>query len=283
MTVGSDRPSRLREREAASIASALTDRDRKIADDCYEHRVLTTEQLRRLHFTGTRSTRQRLRRLYELRVLDSFRPAWTHGEGSTPYHWVLDVAGTYVVATGRGCDPADLHWSRQGALSIAGSSTLPHRRATNEFATLLIAELRAAGGVVPVWLGERGSHALLDGIVVPDSYLVLVQPDAPPRHVLVEFDRGTEDHDRLRTKARRYAKAIPRSPIADADPLVLLLTPSERRARTVASTLADGPWPIAVAAWDGQRSSLALVHEADERRGDDRRLRSRSGQLPQIE
>ena len=39
----------------AALASRLTDRDRRVALDCYEHRVLATEQLRRLHFRGSRT------------------------------------------------------------------------------------------------------------------------------------------------------------------------------------------------------------------------------------
>jgi len=63
--------------------------------------------------------------------------------------------------------------------------------------------------------------------------------------------------------ARRYAKAIPRSSIADLDPLVLLVVPSARRARSVAATLADGPWPITVEAWtSGSESPLDVAFRA---------------------
>ena len=58
----------------AALAARLTDRDRRIALDCFEHRVLTTEQLRRLHFRAARTARERLQELRELRLLASFRP-----------------------------------------------------------------------------------------------------------------------------------------------------------------------------------------------------------------
>lgn len=150
-------------------------------------------------------------------------------------------------------------------MKIADSATLPHRTTTNDFATLLTAELRAAGGDVPIWRGERGCHDLLGGIVVPDSHLVLERPGLPALHLLLEVDRGTEDHARLLTKARRYAKAIPRSSIAGLDPLVLLVVPGMRRAQTVAATLADGPWPIAVEAWNPKQGSPSAVTAAAER------------------
>ena len=82
----------------AALASRLTDRDRRIALDCYEHRVLATEQLRRLHFRAERTARERLQELRELRVLASFRPAAHAGKGSAQNHWVLDEAGAIIVA-----------------------------------------------------------------------------------------------------------------------------------------------------------------------------------------
>jgi protein involved in plasmid replication-relaxation len=258
-----DRPARLRDGDLVALASHATDRDLRIAEDCYEHRVLTTHQLQRLHFPSRRSAALRLQRLYELRVLERFRPPWTHGTGSTPFHWVLDTGGAHLLAAARGLERHELAWARQSTRTIASSATLAHCTTTNDLVSRLIAEVRAAGGQVPVWLGERGARELLGGIVIPDSYLHIEPRGAPPLHLLLELDRGTEDHNRLLTKARRYAKALPRSPLATLDPLVLLVVPSERRARTVAATLANGSWPIAVHAWtpdDG--SPLALVDRA---------------------
>jgi hypothetical protein len=259
----SARAGRLRAGELAHLASRLTDRDRQIANDCYEHRVLTTEQLRRLHFTDARSATRRLHALHELRVLERFRPTWRRGEGSNPYHWILDTAGAYVVAAIRGLERHQLAWKQQPLETVAGSATLAHRRATNEFATRLIAQARATGATVPEWRGERGAGELLDGIVIPDSYLALEHPTGPLLHLLLEIDRATEDHARLLTKARRYAKAIPRSPLRHANTLVLLITPTARRACSVAATLTDAAWPIAVAAWgNGDRSPLEIVQRA---------------------
>ncbi len=256
----SARAGRLRTGELAHLASRLTDRDRQIAQDCYEHRVLTTEQLRRLHFTDARSATRRLQALRELRVLERFRPAWRRGEGSNPYHWILDTAGAYVVAALRGLERQQLPFKQQPLDAVAGSATLAHRYATNEFATRLIAQACATGASVPEWRGERGAGELLDGIVIPDSYLALERPTGPRLHLLLEIDRATEDHARLLTKARRYAKAIPRSPLRHANTLVLMIVPTRRRAQTVAATLARGPWPIAVEPWSpGGESPLAIV------------------------
>ena len=68
----------------AKLAAHLTERDRNIAFDCYQHNVLTTDQLRRLHFRGLRTTTVRLQMLYDLHVLDRFRPQRNEARGPAP-------------------------------------------------------------------------------------------------------------------------------------------------------------------------------------------------------
>jgi hypothetical protein len=263
VTLPSRSTARLNDGQLTRLASRLTDRDRRIALDCYEHRLLTTEQLRRLHFTTPRKARRRLSELYELRVLDRFRPAWQQGEGSTPHHWTLDIAGAHVVAAVRGVTRKELHWTREPAAALTTSTIREHLIAVNEFATRLHEEALDSGGALTEWLGERGAHDLMRGILTPDSYLALDLPRRQTRHVLLELDRGTEDHVRLQAKTRRYAKAIPRSRLAKLDPLVLLLVPSVGRARAVTASLAGSPVPIAVRPWTpGQDATLDLTADA---------------------
>ena len=255
----------------AALASRLTDRDRRIALDCYEHRVLATEQLRRLHFRAARTARERLQELCELRVLASFRPAQHAGQGSAQNHWVLDEAGALVVAAELGLERAELRWRAQTALAIASSSKLAHQLAVNEFFSRLTEEARAAGGELERWWGERRSRDLLDGIATPDGYGRLQVPGEPALELLLELDRGSEDHGRLKEKARRYAKALPRSELRD--PLVLLLLPSRERTARAADNLAASAAPIVTRTWTPQSEEplLALVRDAHARaRHDDR-------------
>jgi hypothetical protein len=249
----------------AALASRLTDRDRRIALDCYEHRVLATEQLRRLHFRAARTARERLQELRELRVLASFRPAQHAGQGSAPNHWVLDEAGALVVAAELGLERAELRWRAQTALAIASSSKLTHQLSVNEFFTRLVEEAREAGGELARWWGERRSRDLLDGIANPDGYGRLHLPSEPAREFLLELDRGSEDHGRLKEKARRYAKALPRSELRD--PLVLLLLPSSERTGRAAEHLAPSAAPIVARTWSpaSEGSVLALLRDAHER------------------
>jgi hypothetical protein len=254
------RPGRLSAGHASRLAAQLTERDRRIALDCYDHRALTSEQLRRLHFHSPRVAQRRLNQLYQLRVLERFRPPWQPGQGSTPYHWTLDEAGARIVCELLALPREQLAWSRDSTLTLAGSSKLAHQLAVNEFFTRLAAEARQAGGSLREWWGERRAAAAFTGALAPDGYGRL-EDDGNSIPFLLELDRGNEQHSRLQEKARRYARELPRSELAEQHPLVLLLVPSAARAEHAEETL------LVPAVWTPQSggSPLVLVRAAHER------------------
>jgi hypothetical protein len=258
------RPTRVGNEELLKLASHLTERDRNIAKDCFEYRVLTTSQITRLYFTGLRTASARLDVLYRLRVLDRFRPSVPIGEGTAPYHWILDEAGALIVADLLGRDRAELGWRHSVAASIAASQNLAHHVEVNEFFTRLAIEANAAGGALSEWYGERTCRHAFSGKVIPDGWGVLTLPGRGPQHFLVELDRGTEASSRLRKKAEDYEESLAYSSLKDLDPLVLVLVPSARRAQTAATAAADASVPIAVAVWskDSTSSVLNTVVEA---------------------
>lgn len=229
-----------------ALASRLTDRDRQIALDCYEHRVLTTRQLARLHFTSERKARERLLELHRLGVLGRFRPPTQRGEGSAQHHWILDEAGAAIVAVQFEIERTELRWRRDIAIAIAGSSKLRHQLEVNEFFTRLAAELREEGGALIAWWGERRCRAALDGIVAPDGYGVLKRGTGQRLDFFLELDRGTEDHGRIDQKGRRYAKALRR---VERDTVVLLAVPSAARANRVGAVCAESSVPIVPIVW----------------------------------
>lgn len=253
------RPRKVTEAHIANVGGRLTERDRQIALDCYEHQVLTTEQLHRLYFPSNRATLYRLDALYTLRALDRFRPFWHRGQGSTPYHWILDEAGAYIIAAEQRIERRELRWRHTTALAIAASPTLTHRVETNEFFTRLAQDATAAHGALTEWYGERTTHHMLDGIVKPDGYGVLTLPGRAPIHLLLELDRDTEPVERLHEKATRYARAIPRSALRHADPLTLLAVPSAARAQTAAAAIASTGTPIAVVVWTAESDTSPLT------------------------
>lgn len=261
------RPRKVSDAQIAALSGRLTARDRQVALDCYEHQVLTTEQLCRLHFPSYRAALYRLQALYLMRVLDRFRPFWQYGKGSTPYHWILDEAGAHIIAAEQRIDRQKLRWRHATALGAASSSTLPHRVEVNEFFTRLARDAVSNGGRLSEWYGERTTHHMLDGIAKPDGYGVLTLTDSAPLHVLLELDRGTETIDRLREKSERYARAIPRGALRHANPLVLLAVPSHARAESATAALACTAAPIAVVVWAAQSDTSPLAAILTAQRG----------------
>jgi hypothetical protein len=258
-----DRPGKVTFGHLVSLGSRLTDRDRQIALDCYDHHVLTTEQLLRLHFAGLRTATARLDALYKLRVLDRFRPPTKRGAGSTPYHWILDEAGAHIVAAHQSVERRRLRWRHSDALGVAHSGKLTHHVEINEFFTLLAPEAHAKHGALREWYGERTTHQLFKG-VAPDGYGVLALPGRPPLHLLLELDRATEPAQRLRHKAVAYARQIPRSELGEYDTFVILAVPTATRAKLAREAVADTGAPIEVAEWSkaSTRSPLAIVTDA---------------------
>lgn len=261
MTVQQGRATRVGAAAIAALASHVTERDRLVALACYEHRVLTTEQLRRLYFGSSRRCRDRLERLYRLRVLDRFRPQLQPGLGSAQHHWILDEAGAHVVAACLDLERSELRWRRQTAVSISRSSKLDHQLDVNEFFSRLAEEAREPGGSLADWWGERRCLAALGGQAAPDGYGKLLLPDRRALHFLLELDRSTEDHGRLRQKARRYTKALPRSAFADDEPMLVVAVPTQARRDGAAAALASSTVPLRVVVWTPQRSPLAALRD----------------------
>ena len=262
VTVLEPRRGRVGAAAIAALASRLTERDQQVALACYEHRVLTTEQLCRVYFSAPRRARRRLTLLYQLRVLDRFRPTLQPGQGSAQHHWILDEAGAHVVAARLGIERAELRWRHQRALGMFGSQKLDHQLEVNELFTRLSDEARQAGGRLAEWWGERRCLAALAGQAAPDGYGKLLLPARRPVSFLLELDRSTEDHGRLRQKARRYQKALPRSILADEQPLLLIAVPTPARRDNAAAQLAGSSLPLRVCVWTPQRSPLAVLREA---------------------
>jgi hypothetical protein len=274
------RPARVSPSLIAKLVSHLTERDRQIAADCYEHHVLTTDQIARLHFTSQRTATDRLNLLYELRVLDRFRPVARAREGSRPYHWILDEAGALITADAKGIEPSELHYTHERGLRIAASRNLTHHVEANEFFTRLAVEANASDGELAEWYGVRTLAHTLAGSVVPDGYGVVLLPGSAPLHLLLELDRATEATRVLVEKARRYAEVLPRSSLSEHRPLVLIAVPNELRARSVRDALAGLLVSPVVSVWNAHTtgSALAAVQRADDEvhRGQARDVRLRA-------
>ena len=118
---------------AVKLAAHLTERDRSIALDCYEHHVLTTDQLKRLHFTGLRIDNRAPSTALQAACARPLPPYRETRRGVRPYHWILDEAGALIVADHKGIDRSQLHYTRDDALRLASKPQPHHHVEANEF------------------------------------------------------------------------------------------------------------------------------------------------------
>src|SRR5680860_1574702 len=140
----------------AQLAARLPDRDRRIIELLWEHRVLTTEHIRDLMFGHHGHVRRRLVTLHRLGVLDRFRPL--QATGSAPFPYVLGPSGAAVLAAERGIELRELGYRRDKPLAIAHNPRLGHIVGVNGFFAALAA---VAHEVVP------GSVELEVGVLRP--------------------------------------------------------------------------------------------------------------------
>ena len=190
----------------AAVARRLTPRDRFLCQVLFDHKVLTTEQVTDLCFANLTTARHRLSALYQLRILDRFRPF--RPVGSDPYHYVLDTFGVEVVTAERGVEVPrpGLHHSR--ALALADSQRLAHLLATNGlFCALTRCARSTEEAELAEWWPERRCATEWGEVVRPDGFGVLRHRQSVVEF-FVELDRGTETLARLADKLTGYAELI---------------------------------------------------------------------------
>jgi len=265
------RPGRTTDRLVFDVTSSLTDRDRHILRLIRWHRVLTTNQVHLMFFSDRNTAQHRMTRLYQLRLVERFRPP--HGGREGEYHYVLDRLGAYVVAVMAAPDldrEVKVRWRTDQALSIATSQRLAHTVGANDlFVRLVAATRRAPDAELVTWWGERYCKAVLGEVVRPDGVGVWREGQATVTFCL-EYDRGSEQLGRLTEKAAEYA----RLERAWGVPYwLLVVVPGPRRERGVRAALSgqglavatttqpDARWPDA-AVWapldaEGVRLRLA--------------------------
>ena len=189
------------------VASSLTDRDRHILRLIRWHRVLTTSQVQMMFFSDRNTAQHRMTRLYQLRLVERFRPP--HAGREAEYHYVLDRLGAFVVAVMALPDldrEIKVRWRTDQALAIATSQRLAHTVGANDlFVRLIAAGRHNPDAELVTWWSERYCKANLGEVVRPDGVGVWRERDAVVTFCL-EYDRGTEPLARIRAKADDYAR-----------------------------------------------------------------------------
>jgi len=227
------------------VASSLTDRDRHILRLIRWHRVLTTSQVRMMFFSDRNTAQHRMTRLYQLRLVERFRPP--HAGREAEYHYVLDRLGALVVAVMALPDldrEVKIRWRTDQALSIATSQRLAHTVGTNDLFVRLVATGRhSPDAELVTWWGESYCKANLGEVVRPDGVGVWREGDAAVTFCL-EYDRGTEPLRRISAKAHDYE----RLERAWTIPFwLLVVVPGPRRERGVRAALAGAGLAVATA------------------------------------
>lgn len=180
----------------------LTERDLHILELLDEHRVLTTDQIARLHFTAVRTCQIRLRQLQHLGLLERFRYARTGG-GGDPWHWTLGLYGARFMAGTLARPIPTERAHRDQLLRLSTYINLRHLRETNEFGVRLAQHARADPQTqLRRWWSERTTAARFRGIH-PDAHGLW---EVSGRLVgwFLECDMGTESLPRLVAKLDAY-------------------------------------------------------------------------------
>ncbi|HEX4754878.1 MAG TPA: replication-relaxation family protein [Candidatus Dormibacteraeota bacterium] len=230
------------DRHLLRLASHLTERDRVVIRLLYDHRVLTSLQVCDVAFSSVRRAEARLHALYELRVVDRFRPhQWP---GSAPYHWVLDQAGAAVIAAERGLDVKDLPWRHERVMALQDSITLRHRVGCNGFFTALLRDARGTSDrQLGAWWSASYCAAQWGELARPDGYGVWHEDGARVPFIL-EYDRGTESGPRLAEKLPGYRRLLS---LAVSPTWLLFCFETARREVEARRVLVNGPRELATA------------------------------------
>ncbi|MEV0604258.1 replication-relaxation family protein [Streptomyces sp. NPDC050315] len=185
--------------DLARLATRLTERDVWLTEMLHEHKVLTSHHITALAFTGHRTANRRLRELYFMGVVDSFRPLRT--AGSAPEHYTLGKAGAELLAARAGVDLPATGWRKDACARIAFSPTLEHTLGINALLVRL-----AANDHLPLWLSERSATRLWGDWIHPDAYAHHGAAESDQLlPFFLEYDTGSYNLARLEAKLPGYA------------------------------------------------------------------------------
>ncbi|MET9296871.1 replication-relaxation family protein [Streptomyces sp. NPDC003077] len=221
--------------DVTTLAARLTPRDRWLTEMLHEHRVLTSHHITTLAFTHHRCANRRLRALYFMGVLDSFRPLTL--SGSAPEHYTLGRSGADILAATRATTLESLGWHKDLCTRTAFSPTLDHDLTVNDhLVTLAAAHRTNSEERLALWLSPRSATRLWGDWVRPDAYAHWAHgPKVVP--FFLEHDTGTERPlTRLEAKLPGYASLAATTGTRTA---VLISTSTRHRERALHARLTE--------------------------------------------
>lgn len=200
--------------------SGLGDRDRRILAVLDAYKVLTTNQLAALEFPSVDRAQHRLSILWRRGLVWRWRPTLAWG-GSAPHHYALGYAGAKLLAAQRLADPPRPGAWETRLTRLAESPQLRHLLGINQFFCDLVAYAKARErecvgpergfGGLTWWLSEAHSREWIgvqwDEMARPDGIGCFEAGGRMVRFFL-EYDTGTESHQRLLDKVQRYERML---------------------------------------------------------------------------
>jgi hypothetical protein len=182
-------------------ASALDERDHQVLLHLLEHKVLTTHQIKNLHFRSLRRCQHRMRELKDLGLISSFTVGRGFGEGRPPACFILTKPGLNEIADAKDVRVSDLPWVPDH--SYRTSQMLAHRLGVNAFFCALAEASRVhEGHCLHTWRPEHWVRTRA-AEVKPDGFGRYLHPGGACEFYL-EYDRGTEAFGALSRKLEGY-------------------------------------------------------------------------------
>lgn len=191
-------------RRLEALHRQVTRRDELLLHALAHHRVLTTDQIAAAAFSSVTTARHRLAKLHQLGLIRSFRRR-TAGHGMGPSHCQLGLLGAGWIASH--CASRAVHgWRADRAASAQASSHLRHLVGLNQLIISQAAVARSRhDAALTRWWSEVDCDTWCGETVQPDARIEWTERGRRIE-ALVEYDRGTESHRRLRDKLDRYAQ-----------------------------------------------------------------------------
>lgn len=252
---------------------SLSERDRAVLDSLREHRLLTTELLRRLHFShhhpsaeGRTHATEGAAAVAAMRVLGRLerrrlvarlkRRIGGVRAGSSGIVWQLGGTGERLLRVLHG-DPQRRRYLEPSALftdhTLAVATVAVELCELDRAGTLELAALETEPSCWRSFITPHGTRAWLK----PDLFAITTSGDYED-HRFIEVDRSTEHPGVVLRKAAAYQRYAA-SGIHQAEhglfPVVLWVVPDDRRRRTISAALAGDR--------DVQAELFQVVTEAD--------------------
>lgn len=231
----------------ADLLNQLSTRDAAVVRDIGRVRVLTGDQLERLHFhdlnaaNRDRARRRVLNRLVSSHVVTTLaRRIGGVRAGSAGLVYTLDTAGQRVLGLldQEAERPTRRPWT-------PGALFLTHTLAVTELYVRLREVERAGRLELSAFLAEPASwqRTASLGTIKPDAYVLVARGDIEDAWWL-EVDQGTESRNTLRRKLRLYLLAAQAGVVGPHEvlPRVLFTVPDDRRCEAVRELVTElGP------------------------------------------